>query len=177
MLFSKVKILFAFGLESNTFIIHFRTDEKFITIGSGSENMLNLEKRGVVRSVGHPKYNRPKFDYDVGVLKVATPFVVSEVQKPIALVEAGEDAATREPVVVSGWGINRVSICVYPPGNFVESQVQVHLQRSVFEKRHCLLFSFNCRLIFHLYLGNVTQPRTFYDINKGTVYSDEASQG
>jgi len=78
-------------------------------IGSGSENMQTLEKSAVVRSVAHPKYNRPTFDYDVGVVKVAKPFELSAVRKPIALVESGEDAAAQEPVVVSGWGTNRVS--------------------------------------------------------------------
>jgi len=62
--------------ESNRFYIHFRTDVGTVMIGSGSENMSTLEKRAVVRSVAHPKFNGPIFlDYDVGVVKVATPFV------------------------------------------------------------------------------------------------------
>jgi len=46
-------------------------------IGSGSENKTATEKRAVVRKVKHPKYNVPKSDYDVGLVEVATPFVVS----------------------------------------------------------------------------------------------------
>jgi len=50
-----------------------------------------------------------KYDYDAGVVNVEIPFVVSAVQKPIALVKAGEEAAAGEQVVVSGWGLNEVS--------------------------------------------------------------------
>jgi len=37
-------------------------------IGSGSENMKNLEKRAVAWSVMHP--NGPTFDYDVAIARV-----------------------------------------------------------------------------------------------------------
>jgi len=62
-----------------------------------------------VRFVSHPKYNVIKYDYDAGVLKVEIPFGVSAVQKLIALVKAGEEAAAGEQAVVSGWGYNKVS--------------------------------------------------------------------
>jgi len=80
-----------------------------IRIGSGSEDMRTLETRPVVRSVAHPKYNRITIDYDAGVVKVATPFVKSDIRKPIALVKVGEEAGKGEFAVVSGWGMNRVS--------------------------------------------------------------------
>jgi len=96
-------------------------------IGSGSENLSNIQKHAVVRNEAHPKFYRRTFDYDVGVVKVATPFVLSDVRKPIALVKAGEEPADRESVVVSGWGTNRVS--VHPSENFV-NRVRVHLQTS-----------------------------------------------
>jgi len=79
-------------------------------IGSGSVNVTALITRPVVRSVAHPKYHRKRYDFDVGVVKVEFPFIVSPVRKPIALVKAGEDPAAGEPVVVAGWGINDVSI-------------------------------------------------------------------
>jgi len=81
-----------------------------ITIGSGSENQTALEKRSVLRRVVHPKYNTHTHDYDVGVVEVATPFIMSPVRKPIALVKGGEDPAAGERVVVSGWGYNLVSV-------------------------------------------------------------------
>ena len=62
-----------------------------------------------MRLVSHPKYYFMKYDYDAGVVNVEIPFVVSAVQKPIALVKAGEEAAAGEQVVVSGWGLNEVS--------------------------------------------------------------------
>ena len=68
-----------------------------------------LEKSDLVRSKSQPKYSIPQDDYDVGAVHVATPFVISAVPKPIALVKAGEEAAAQEPVVVSGWGVNQVS--------------------------------------------------------------------
>jgi len=86
-----------------------RINESSVLIGSGSENRTALEKRPVVRMVAHPKYDVRKDDYDVGVVKVATPFVVSAVRKPIALVAPGEDATAGEPVVVTGWGDTMVS--------------------------------------------------------------------
>jgi len=78
-------------------------------IGSGSESLTALEIHRVVRKVVHPKFDRTKYDYDAGVVKIATPLVVSAVRKPIALVKAGEEAAAGEPVVVSGWGSTEVS--------------------------------------------------------------------
>jgi len=78
-------------------------------IGSGSENVSNLKLRAAVRSVWHAKFTLESLDYNVGVVKVATPFVVSAVEKPIALLRAGEEVAVGEPVVVSGWGLNEVS--------------------------------------------------------------------
>jgi len=91
-------------------------------IGSGSENREALEKSAVVRKLAHPKYDSDADDYDVGVVTVAAPFVVSAVRKPIALVKAGEDAASHEPVVVSGWGVNRVS--AFYLGSFLSSASQ-----------------------------------------------------
>jgi len=67
-----------------------------------------MEKRAIERTVLHPKFSYDKYDYDVGVVKVKTPFVESATQKRIALVKAGEDPAAGEQVVVSGWGWNEV---------------------------------------------------------------------
>jgi len=88
---------------------------KDLMIGSGSEYFLSLEKRAVVRTTTHPKFDSSTDDYDVGIVKVETPFVVSAVQKPIALVDAGEYPLTKA-VVVSGWGHNDVS--AHSPGIF-----------------------------------------------------------
>ena len=62
-----------------------------------------------MRIASHPKFNVAKYDYDAGVAKVESPFVVSAFRKLIALVKAGEDAAAGEQVVVTGWGRNVVS--------------------------------------------------------------------
>jgi len=86
-------------------------------IGSGSEYLSSLEKRAVVRRMKHPKYDSSTNDYDVGVVKVETPFVVSAVQKPIALVDAEEEPLTRA-VFLSGWGLNDVS--AHSPGIFIK---------------------------------------------------------
>ena len=110
------------GLKSNYFHTYSRADVNNIMIGSGSENMPDLQKQAVVRNVAHPKYDSITLDYDVAVLKVATPFVVSDVRKPIALVKAGEEPADHEPVVVSGWGTNKVSVHVQPSENFVNRE-------------------------------------------------------
>jgi len=83
---------------------------KILKLGSGSEDIFALEERDVERAVANPKYNKSTYDYDVGIVKVATPFVVSAVRKPVALVKAGEEAAGGEPVVVSGWGVAEVSV-------------------------------------------------------------------
>jgi len=90
-------------------VLFFRSAAKNVMIGSGSEYYPSLEKRAVVRIVEHPKYDRPKHDYDAGIAKVAYPFVFSNVRKPIALVAVGEEAVAGEPVVVSGWGLTQVS--------------------------------------------------------------------
>jgi len=110
-----------FGLESRHLsFIHYRPDLSYIKIGSGSKDVTALKKRDIVRFVEHPKYDSEVYDYDVAVVKVTTPFVVSAVEKPVALVEAGEYAAAGEPVVVSGWGINRVS--AYFNGKFEKKE-------------------------------------------------------
>jgi len=113
------------ALKNNSFYIHSRDDVNALTIGIGSENLLKLETTAVVRGQMHPNFISPKMDYDVAVVKVATPFVVSNVRKPIASVKAGEEPAASEPIVVSGWGINEVSD--NPLESFV-NRVRVHLQ-------------------------------------------------
>jgi len=67
--------------------------------------------RSVVRKVAHPKYNdfQPLYDYDVGVVQVKTPFDMSAVERPIALVKVGEEAAAGEQAVTTGYGHSRVS--------------------------------------------------------------------
>ena len=70
--------------------------------------MTALEKRAVEQIVAHPQFDMEVYEYDAAIVKVATPFVVSAVTRPVALVKAGEEAAGGEPVVVSGWGSNRV---------------------------------------------------------------------
>jgi len=97
-------------VQRATLSILSRSNPASVSIGSGSENIAALEKRAVVRMVTHPKHDDRKKDYDAGVVKVATPFVVSAVHKPIALVAAGEDATAGEPVVVTGWGDTLVSL-------------------------------------------------------------------
>ena len=118
-------LCFDCDVKSNPFYIYSRNDIKAMRIGSGSENLLTQEKRAVEKIVIHPKFSEETLDYDVAVVKVASPFVPSAVQKPIALVNPGEEPAAGEPVVVSGWGRNKVS--VHSAGNFVESVLQVCL--------------------------------------------------
>jgi len=91
-------------------MVHSREDIMIVLVGSGGEKRSALERRTVVRMVAHPKYDRPKHDYDAGIIKVATPFEESAVRKPIALVAVGEEASAGEPVVVTGWGDTMVSV-------------------------------------------------------------------
>jgi len=84
-----------------------------------------VEIRAIVRSVAHPKFNKKTIDYDAGVVKVATPFVESDIRKPVALVKVGEEAAAGEPVVVSGWGVSPVS--APSPGTLSVNVVQPFL--------------------------------------------------
>ena len=96
-------------IESNPHCVISRWSVCLVTIGSGSENMTALETHAVARIVKHPKYNGSILDYDAQMAKLQTPVVESNVRKPIALVAAGEDGAAGEPVVVSGWGVTKVS--------------------------------------------------------------------
>ena len=91
-------------------------------IGSGSEYFFNLKKRAIVRRMIHPKYDSSNLDYDAGVVKVETPFVVSAVEKPIALVAANEHPPTWN-VSISGWGKNNVS--AHSSGIFVKSVLKM----------------------------------------------------
>ena len=82
-----------------------------IEIGSGSEDLTALKKRAVMRRVKNPTIDKWTNDYDVGIVKVATPFVESAVQQIIPLVKAGEEPSAGEPAVVAGWGVNKISEC------------------------------------------------------------------
>jgi len=84
-------------------------------IGSGSEDKRKLELHAAARLVPHPKFDDATIDYDVGVIK--TPFVMSDAQKPIALVDVGYEAAVGDAVVVNGWGMSLVSAPL--PGTFL----------------------------------------------------------
>lgn len=140
------------GLKNNSY---FRDDVNSVTIGSGSENMLNVEKTAVVQCTAHPKHSMLTMDYDVGVAKVATPFVVSDVRKPITLMKAGEEPAAHEPVVVSGWGTNSVS--VYPSESVVNRDFacrDLYIYGEAFS-----LFCFYFSLIFSL------NPMKVFDLN------------
>jgi len=104
--------------ESNI-IFHYRPDRKNIKIGSGSKNATALEKR----SVAHHKYFWLTLDYDAGVVKVAPPFVLDAAHKPIALVNAGEDPAAGEPVVVFGWGYNKARASIWKGRGYLNAHV------------------------------------------------------
>ena len=79
-----------------------------IQIGSASNDRTDMVLRRVVR---YPKWDdfEPLYDYDVGVTQVKTPFDMSAVERPIALVKVGEEAAAGEQAVITGYGHSRVS--------------------------------------------------------------------
>jgi len=55
----------------------------------------------------HPMYSRPTIDYDVGVIKVSSPFVWSSRVRPIAVAKGSEDNFLdfSQNATVSGWGV------------------------------------------------------------------------
>jgi len=83
---------------------------KYVKIGSASSDSYNMVLRATGRSVLHPKSKEWGwlYDYNVGVTQVKTPFDMSAVERPIALVNVGEVAAAGEQVVITGYGRNRV---------------------------------------------------------------------
>jgi len=119
--------------SSNLDSTHSRNDVKTLKIGSGSANISAVQQHAVVRVVSNPKYIKSTHDYDVGLVKVAIPFVVSAVRKPVPLVNVGEEAAGGEPVVVAGWGFAEVS--VYCLGSFVNIVRYPPIQSSKFEEK------------------------------------------
>ena len=83
---------------------------KYVKIGSASSDSYNMVLRSALRSVPHPKWNEwnKLCDYNVGVTQVRTPFDMSAVESPIALVNVGEVVAAGEQAVVTGYGESRV---------------------------------------------------------------------
>jgi len=81
-----------------------------IQIGSASNDSYDMVLREAVRSVPHPKWDEwnDYYDYNVGVTQVRTPFDMSAVERPIALVNVGEVAAAGEQGVITGYGNSRV---------------------------------------------------------------------
>jgi len=80
-----------------------------MSIGSGAEELSKLQKQPVARVAVHQNYSTNSLDYDVAVIKVATPFTVGPNRKPIAFTSIRELPKDNERVIVSGWGITEVS--------------------------------------------------------------------
>jgi len=98
-----------------------------------------MKLRYVVRHLKHPKFDNDNgLDYDVGVAKVKTPFLMNAIEKPVPLVRAGEDPDPGEHAIVSGWGDNRVS--AYFLRSFVNT-MQGRLQKNFKEKKCVFHFS------------------------------------
>jgi len=90
--------------------MHCSPSLKDVQIGSASNDSFDMVLRRAVRSVAHPEYDdfSEYCDYNVGVTHVRTPFDMSAVERPIALVNVGEVAAAGEQGVITGYGFSRV---------------------------------------------------------------------
>ncbi|XP_071451631.1 trypsin-3-like [Hetaerina americana] len=55
-------------------------------------------------SITHPNYDPNTYDWDIAVLKVSRPFVLSKTVSPVSLPEEGEELEAGVLVKVSGWG-------------------------------------------------------------------------